>query len=49
MTVSADDELDAFERAVSSALTNVSVAGVEATALCSGELVYVTFEQVCRG
>lgn len=46
ITVAGDDDLDTFESAVSSGLTNVTVVGNDPSAVCSGELVYVTFQEV---
>lgn len=46
VTVGAEDDLESFESEVSSGLTNVTVVGSQAAAVCSGEVVYVTFEQV---
>lgn len=46
VTVGAEDSLDTFESAFSSRLTNVTVAGMDRSSVCSGELVYVTFEEV---
>lgn len=48
ITVQSEDDLSAFESAVSGGLTNVSVAGIDTNSLCSGELLYVTFEEVHR-
>lgn len=48
VTVAGDVDLDSFESAVSSGLTNVTVVGDDASAVCSGELVYVTFQEVIR-
>ncbi|CAM9800578.1 unnamed protein product [Ectocarpus sp. 6 AP-2014] len=45
VTVAADDDLDAFESAVSSGLTSVTVVGSDTTAVCSGEIVYITFQE----
>lgn len=46
VTVGAEDDLDSFETAVSAGLTNVTVAGSDTATICSGELVYVTFQEV---
>lgn len=46
VTVASDDDLDTFESAISSGLTNVTAAGTDTTHVCSGELVYVTFDKV---
>lgn len=48
VTVVGDDDLDSFESAVSSGLTNVTVVGDDPSAVCSGEMVYVTFKEVIR-
>lgn len=41
-----EDGLDIFELGVSQGLTNVTVASTDTSTICSGELVYVTFEEV---
>ena len=46
VTVGAEDDLDIFETAISAGLTNVTVAGSDTATICSGEMVYVTFEEV---
>lgn len=46
VTVGAKDDLGSFASAVSSGLTNVTVAGTDTATICSGNLVYVTFEEV---
>lgn len=46
VTVAADDDLDTLKTLISSSLTPVTVAGVSPGAVCSGDLVYVTFEEV---
>lgn len=46
VTVGAEDDLDSFETAISASLTNVTVAGSDTATLCSGEMVYVTFQEV---
>lgn len=46
VTVQANDDLDAFESVISLGLTNVTVAGTSTGSVCSGELVYVTFDEV---
>lgn len=46
VTIGAGDDLETFESAFSSGLTNVSIAGMESGSVCSGELVYITFEEV---
>lgn len=47
VTVGAEDDLDSFENAISAGLTNVTVAGIDTATICSGEMVYVTFQEVC--
>lgn len=46
VTVQATNSLVTLASVVSSGLTSVTVAGTESSAICSGELVYVTFEDV---
>ena len=46
VTVGAEDDLDSFEAAISAGLTNITVAGSETGTICSGEMVYVTFQEV---
>lgn len=45
ITVAATDTLATLATTIS-ALTSVTVAGVDDSPVCSGELVYVTFEEV---
>lgn len=46
VTVAADDDLETLQGATSAALTGVTVVGDDDTVVCSGQLVYVTFEEV---
>lgn len=46
VTVGAEDDLDSFETAISAGLTNVTVVGSGTSAVCSGEMVYVEFQEV---
>lgn len=46
VTIQADDDLNTFGSALSSGLTNVTVKGTDMDSVCSGKLVYVTFEEV---
>ncbi len=46
VSVAANDALAAFADAVSTGLTTVTAVGNVVSAVCSGELVYVTFEEV---
>lgn len=46
VTIDSEDDLDSFETAISSGLTSVTVDSIDDTVICSGELVYVTFQEV---
>ena len=46
VTIGANDDLANFANAISSGLTSVTVNGIEKTTVCSGQLVYVTFQEV---
>lgn len=46
VTVAATADLATFTSAVSGGLTTVTAVGNDDSAVCSGELVYVTFEEV---
>lgn len=46
VTVATTDDLATLESDLSAGLTAVTVAGIDASAVCTGKLVYVTFEDV---
>lgn len=46
VTVAADGDLETMQTDVSSVLTGVTVVGNDDTVVCSGQLVYITFDEV---